>query len=176
MVTSAMNSADDDRKTRVTLDSKLPDKRARLLQNINSLGAPVTDGVKTSNLPFAQLAIDNRRCDGCRICTTFCPTGALSCFDQEGRQIIAFRIDYCLDCKLCSDICPRDAITFSGNISPNSILSTHWRSLVAHPTSACIKCGQTYITMAGTNLCLSCRKRKEQEEWIVNRLQPRQEK
>lgn len=175
MVTSAMKSADDAQKTRITLEPNIPEKRSRLLKHIGALGAPLTDKAKANGLPFAQLEIDSR-CDGCGICTTFCPTEALRCFDREGKQIIAFRLDYCLDCKLCSDICPKDAITFSGHINPNSLLTTHWTMLTSHKSSVCRQCKQPYITWPGTTLCLSCRRKREQEEWIANRYRPQVKK
>jgi len=171
IVTSAMRSADDDQKTRITLEPNIPEKRSRLLKHIRALGTPLTDQAEANGLPFAQVEI-NSRCDGCAICTTFCPAEALKCFDREGKQIIAFRLDYCLDCKLCSDICPQDAITFSSHINPNSLLSTHWTMLTSHKSSACGQCGKQYITWPGTTLCLSCRRKREQEEWIANRYRP----
>lgn len=171
IVTSAMRNVDDDQKTRVTLKPKIPEKRSRLLKHIRALGTPLTDQAEANGLPFAQVEI-NSHCDGCNICTTFCPTEALKCFDRKDKQIIAFRLDYCLDCKLCSDICPKDAITFSSHINPNSLLTTHWTMLTSHKSSACRQCGKPHIARPGTTLCLNCRKKKKQEKWIANRYQP----
>ncbi len=171
MVTSAMKSADDAQKMRVTLEPKIPEKHSRLLKHIRALGAPLTDQAEANGLPFAQLEID-RHCDGCGICITFCPTEALKCFDREGRRIIAFRLDYCIDCKLCSDICPKNAITFSSHINPNFLLTTHWTSLTSHKSSACRQCKQTYITRPGTTLCPNCHKKERQERWLANRYRP----
>ncbi|MEE9583578.1 MAG: 4Fe-4S binding protein [Dehalococcoidales bacterium] len=171
MVTSAIDGATSDRKTsarvKVTLEPKLPKKRSLLLEYIKALSPPPSDRAKADGLPFAQVEI-SERCDGCGMCTTFCPTGALKSHDQGDRQVIDFNPGYCLACSLCSDICPEGAIAYSAHINPHDLATAARTILIEHRKSTCSQCRQSYIAASGSSLCLNCRKEKELKEWLIN--------
>lgn len=168
LATAVINSTSSEKsaRTKVTLEPKLPRKRLLLLEHIRALGPPVTDQAKADELPFARVEIGDR-CDGCGICATFCPTGALKSYDQGGRQVIDFSPGYCLACNLCSDICPSGAITYSTYINPYDLITTARIILTKHRKSICTKCRQSYIAVSGSSLCLNCRKKKEMEAYLV---------
>ncbi|MEE9583595.1 MAG: 4Fe-4S dicluster domain-containing protein [Dehalococcoidales bacterium] len=171
MVASAVDGTPSDRKTlartRVTLEPKLPKKRSLLLEHIRALNPPPGDWVKADGLPFVRVEI-SERCDGCSKCATFCPTGALMSYDQGDRQVIDFNLGYCLACNLCSDICPQGAIAYSAHINPHHLAAAARTILVEHRKPTCSQCGQSYIAVSGSTLCLNCRKEKELKEWLIN--------
>ena len=51
--------------------------------------------------------IDPAKCDGCGLCASLCPTGALAM--QGALAVIAYP-DLCSYCATCEDICPTEAI------------------------------------------------------------------
>jgi NAD-dependent dihydropyrimidine dehydrogenase PreA subunit len=51
--------------------------------------------------------IDPTKCDGCGLCVSLCPTGALAM--QGALAVIAYP-DLCSYCATCEDICPTEAI------------------------------------------------------------------
>ncbi|MEE8194273.1 MAG: 4Fe-4S binding protein [Dehalococcoidales bacterium] len=171
MVASAVDGTPSDRKTsartKVTLEPKLPKKRSLLLEHIKALNPPPSNWVKADGLPFVRVEISDR-CDGCGICTTFCPTGALKSCDQGDRQVIDFKLGYCLACNLCSDICPQGAIAYSSHINPHHLATAARTILIEHRKSTCSQCGQSYIALSGSSLCLNCRKEKGLKEWLIN--------
>jgi len=151
---------------RATLEPKLPVKRALLLEHIKKLGKPVTDQTGADGLPFAQVKISNG-CDGCGMCVTFCPTGALRSYEEGDRQVIDFSPGNCLACGLCAEICPQANITYSASVNPWDVVTDARLILMEHGISVCAQCEQTYIAVPESRLCLNCRKKKEMEKWLV---------
>ena len=60
------------------------------------------------NRASGEIAIDPRRCVDCGICTSVCPSGALSCTAPEWR--LTFNAQRCLVCEQCIPSCPFEAI------------------------------------------------------------------
>ncbi len=170
VVASVIDATAGDReesaKTRVTLEPKLPRKRSLLLEHIKALGPPPSNRVKTDGLPFARVEISDR-CNGCGMCVTFCPTGALRSYDRGDRQVIDFNLGYCLTCSLCCDICPEGAIAYATHINPNELATTARTILIEHRKSTCRQCRQSYIAVSGSSLCLNCSKKRDLEEWLA---------
>lgn len=99
---------------RVMLDGTLPHfvptRRVRLLDSLMSMGKPVSPVVDTRL--WGHVVIDKARCTSCRMCTVFCPTGALSsCETPTGGITLEHYALECVHCKLCQDICPGCAIS-----------------------------------------------------------------
>ena len=60
------------------------------------------------NRASGEIAIDLQRCVDCGICTSVCPSGALSCTAPEWR--LTFNAQRCLVCEQCIPSCPFEAI------------------------------------------------------------------
>ena len=60
------------------------------------------------NRASGEIAIDQQRCVDCGICTSVCPSGALSCTAPEWR--LTFNAQRCLVCEQCIPSCPFEAI------------------------------------------------------------------
>lgn len=126
-----------------TLPQFVPSRRTRLYNYLNHIGQPVAKTV-TSNT-IGTIAIDADKCRQCRMCATFCPTGALRrlnaapvrkpnaeageyCHtapnklaapipaEAEGEFGLLHRPAACVQCRACEQICPAGAITVSDTI------------------------------------------------------------
>ena len=56
-----------------------------------------------------EIAIDPERCVDCGICSSVCPSGALSCSTPDWR--LQFDQRRCVVCEQCIAVCPLDAIS-----------------------------------------------------------------
>ncbi len=160
------NDGDIAAAARVTLEPRLPLKRGLLLEHIKKLGKPVADRARSDGLPFDQVKIGDG-CDGCGMCVTFCPAGALRSYEEGNRQVIDFNPGYCLACGLCAEICPQATIAYSESVNPGALVTDARMILMEHRKSVCVQCRQTYIAVLESRLCLNCRKKKEMEEWLA---------
>lgn len=60
-----------------------------------------------------------RRCVGCRLCVSICPTQAIEVHtkshDENGRDMaLNLNEDRCIACGLCTEACPENALDFKG--------------------------------------------------------------
>lgn len=93
-----------------TLPHFLPDRRERLLDALAQLGEPVQPQLACRL--WGAVVIDALKCESCRMCATFCPTGAIAKFDEaDGTMGVNHTPADCVKCGSCQDICPADAIT-----------------------------------------------------------------
>ena len=60
------------------------------------------------NRASGEIAINPQRCVDCGICTSVCPSGALSCTAPQWR--LTFNAQRCLVCEQCIPSCPFEAI------------------------------------------------------------------
>jgi len=112
-------TASDFTLPRVTSDGTLPHfvpmRRNKLLNHLATFGNPVTDTLDCRL--WGHITIDMSVCRSCRMCAVFCPTGALSRFeDEDGTIGIEHYVAECVHCCLCQDICPAQAITSSTRV------------------------------------------------------------
>ena len=60
------------------------------------------------------IVVDSERCDGCRLCTVFCPLDVLQIGSQTNRRMLHFAVaahaENCLGCGQCERLCPTAAI------------------------------------------------------------------
>lgn len=113
-----------------TLPHFVPDRRERLLDSLAALGKPVADRVATRL--WGCVVIDGAKCSSCRMCATFCPTGAIRKFDfsdaaeASGVSDATFGVDHfpgdCVKCGSCRDVCPEQAIQLLDEVKPSYLL------------------------------------------------------
>ena len=110
---------------RVTKDGTLPhfvpDRREALLDNLAQLGQPVLPSVATRL--WGCVVIDGRACSSCRMCATFCPTGAIRKFDNDDGTLGVYHYPgECVKCGSCRDVCPENAIELLDEVRPAYLL------------------------------------------------------
>jgi ferredoxin len=103
------------------LPVRLPAKRQLLLAALGCLGRPAVASSEIRAGLFAQLGF-KETCTGCQMCAFFCPTGALTKAEEDGKVGVAFRAAHCVNCGLCRDICYREAIVLSENVNLSTIM------------------------------------------------------
>lgn len=105
-----------------TLPHFVPERRLRLFNSLKALGTPAAPTVTTRL--WGQVTIDTELCRSCRMCTVFCPTGALTRFDAANDAFgVEHRSALCMQCRLCEAICPEQAITVAEEVSADEFLS-----------------------------------------------------
>ena len=104
-----------------TLPHFVPDRRERLLDALAALGEPQRDQVDCRL--WGTIVIDATRCTSCRMCSTFCPTGAIRRFDDEdGAMGVEHLPGDCVKCGSCRDICPADAISLLDGVRTSYLM------------------------------------------------------
>ena len=108
---------------RGVLPQHFPARRGALLGILDAAGAPAEGAVIDSRM-WATLSIDTEVCSSCRMCATFCPTGAIFKFHTKKGSIgVKHRPRQCVACGTCADICPRKAIALSYQV-PAELIAT----------------------------------------------------
>jgi Fe-S-cluster-containing hydrogenase component 2 len=104
-----------------TLPHFLPGRRERLITYLEALGEPVVETVNTRL--WGRMHINKDSCNSCKMCATFCPTGALSKFlDSDGTMGLEHYPADCIQCKLCQDSCSVGALTLSSTASVQELV------------------------------------------------------
>lgn len=105
-----------------------PARHDALMEYLFEMGEPKKESFITTRL-WGKVEIDESLCTRCGMCSTFCPTGALSKVFGEGtgkkrRPIegIEFRLADCVQCRLCEDSCMQKALHVSDEIPYGLIL------------------------------------------------------
>lgn len=107
-----------------TLSHHIPLKRTRLFNCLSHLGKPKPTDIKTRLA--GRISIDTNKCMSCRMCSVFCPTGALIKKGEVKNRKEAFglyhRPSLCMQCKCCEQICAKDAIKVDSKLSLEKFL------------------------------------------------------
>lgn len=116
-----------------TLPHFLPERRERLLNALSEIGEPQRP---VNNRLWGAVVIDGRRCSSCRMCATFCPTGAIRKFDNDDGTfgVMHFPGD-CVKCGSCRDTCPEDAILLLDEVKPNYLMGGEVHRYAMKPRS-----------------------------------------
>ena len=104
-----------------TLPHFVPDRREELAQALFEIGEPV--GARMETRLWGHVTIDPRRCTGCRICATFCPTGALVKYGDERETGVEHTPSDCVRCLCCQDVCRAGAVHVDASVDPAAIAS-----------------------------------------------------
>lgn len=105
-----------------TLPHFIPDRRERLLNALAELGEPRDELIETRL--WGHVIIDPALCSSCRMCATFCPTGAIAKFDDaDGTMGVEHFPGDCVKCRCCEDICREGALTISDEVFAVDLLS-----------------------------------------------------
>ena len=95
--------------------------KRQLLDNLAQLGQPVLPSVATRL--WGCVVIDGRACSSCRMCATFCPTGAIRKFDNDDGTLGVYHYPgECVKCGSCRDVCPENAIELLDEVRPAYLL------------------------------------------------------
>ena len=108
-----------------TLPHFVPDRRERLLDALADLGEGPTDSQAMARTRlWGHVVIDTDKCTSCRMCATFCPTGAIVKFDTPDGT---FGIDHyaadCVKCLCCQTICRAQAIVVEDTVPTNVLVN-----------------------------------------------------
>ena len=104
-----------------TLPHFVPDRREALLDHLAQLGQPVRQSVATRL--WGCVVIDGLACSSCRMCATFCPTGAIRKFDNDDGTLGVYHYPgECVKCGSCRDVCPENAIELLDEVRPAYLL------------------------------------------------------
>ena len=118
-----------------TLPHFVPDRRERLLDALAELGEGPADSTTPARTRlWGHTAIDPEKCTSCRMCATFCPTGAIVKFDEADGT---FGIDHyaadCVKCLCCQAICRAKAISVEDDVPANMLVHAVPERHVMHP-------------------------------------------
>ena len=105
-----------------------PARHDALMEYLFEMGEP-REGSSVKTRLWGKVDIDETLCTRCGICSTFCPTGALSKVfgEADGKKRpsiegIEFRLADCVQCRLCEDSCMQKALRVSDEIPCDLIL------------------------------------------------------
>ena len=102
------------------LPTLVPAKHQLLLTELRKFERPV---ITAWNGGVWQQFGFNEKCNGCQMCAFFCPTGALSKLEQDGKLGVAFKPALCTNCRLCQELCNPDGVTLSPTIDLNQVVN-----------------------------------------------------
>lgn len=112
---------------------------------------------------IARLNLDAPTCTGCRSCSLFCPTGALSLEETEDSWGLTFSTARCTACGVCVSLCDPDALRLEGATLADVVRSRV--TLIEGPMISCDDCGVAGPEPATQRIgervyCRSCARRR----------------
>ncbi|TAK33780.1 MAG: 4Fe-4S dicluster domain-containing protein [Chloroflexota bacterium] len=142
---------------------QLPLRRRLLLHILRSGSNQTPEMLAAEGAPWAEPRIGSD-CSACLLCVTFCPTAALTAYEDPDHLEITLDSSRCVACDVCAQICPAGAITFVSQLSVADFVSAHPHLIIDFPKIACPSCGQLFISLPQAKLCPRCQKDAELEQ------------
>lgn len=98
-------------------------RRPHALDALDRIGPACEEEVFTRL--WGRVEIDYEACNGCVMCTVFCPTGALSRSEEpcEGGVFLEFSTSDCVQCDSCADICLKKCLTVEPVVRVDELMS-----------------------------------------------------
>ena len=94
---------------------------------------------KNGTNPEARIGICmpviTKSCEGCTLCATSCPTGALKSSVSNGKTLITLTPADCTGCGVCADLCYKNAVTLK-EVEPEQRLESTPHHLIGKTVSA----------------------------------------
>lgn len=105
-----------------TLPHFVPARRRDMLERLRAWPRPENALVETRL--WGNVVVDVSRCESCRMCAVFCPTGALARAEQErdGFFGLLHTPALCVRCETCESICPASALEVSTEVFTDDII------------------------------------------------------
>lgn len=143
----------------VTRGISLPLRNRLLPQFLKKLGAEEKEVTYDPEGPFAELLLDEVKCNACEACVQVCPTGAIGRTGGEEAFRLTFDASRCVNCALCLDACVPNALTYRQGISLNGIALRGQEILVDKPYARCSRCESRFLSdgeAPSRDLCSTC--------------------
>lgn len=109
--------------------------------------------------PFAELLLDEVKCNGCEACVQICPTGAIHQVGGEESLRLTFDASRCINCSLCLEACIPNALTYRQGLSLSAVASREHGILVEKKYHRCARCEARFLATGGAaseDLCSTC--------------------
>lgn len=116
--------------------------------------------------PFAELLVDEVKCNACEACVQVCPTAAVE--REGGDETFRLTLDAsrCVNCALCLDACIPNAVTYRQALSLQGIAGRAKQILVEKGYSQCGRCEVRFLVDGDPDvqdLCPTCHFFEESE-------------
>jgi Pyruvate/2-oxoacid:ferredoxin oxidoreductase delta subunit len=86
----------------------VPARWQRMLESLRAVQRQAL-AAKSPRDVWAHVSV-GKNCRGCQMCAVFCPTGALSKIEMDGKSGLSFTPSRCTGCNLCAEICLQSSI------------------------------------------------------------------
>jgi ferredoxin len=134
--------------------------RNRLLPRfLKKLGVEEGDVPYDPEAPFAEILLDEVKCNACEACVQICPTGAI----ERGGGEEAFRLTMdpsrCVNCALCLDVCIPNALTYRQGLSLQGVALRDQQILVEKAYRHCRGCEARFLSDGegdSRDMCPAC--------------------
>lgn len=134
--------------------------RSRLLpQFLKRLGVQGGEVPYDPEGPFAEILLDEFKCNACEACFQICPTGAIQREGGEDAFRLTMDVSRCVNCSLCLDACVPNALTYRQGLSLDVVASREPQVLVEKTYGHCVRCEARFLVSteaAPQDLCPAC--------------------
>ena len=137
----------------------LPLRNRLLPRFFKRLGVEEGDVPYDPEAPFAELLLDEIKCNACEACVQVCPTGAIERGGGEETFRLTLNADRCVNCALCLDACIPNALTYRQGLSLSGVASGDHQILVEKVYRHCGRCEGRFLGDGegeSQDLCPTC--------------------